>query len=174
MNRRVLGLGLAFVLAFVAVLASGLGRDTHRIASPLVGRKAPPFRLPALDGAPDIDLEALRGRPLVLNFWASWCTQCLDEHASLQNAARALESSVRFVGVVHRDTRGSALRFLERHGSAFPCVMDPDGRAAIAYGIYGIPETFFIDRDGTIVAKHIGPLDATTLTAYLRRTAGSP
>jgi len=173
MNRQVLGLGLALAAPFVAVLGSGLGRDTQRIASPLVGRPAPSFRLAPLDGGPEVALEALRGRPVVLNFWASWCAQCRDEHELLMRASRALESSVRFVGVVHRDRPESALDFLLRHGSAFPSLLDPDGRTAIAYGLYGIPETFFIDRHGTIVAKHIGPLDAASLAVYLRKTAGS-
>jgi cytochrome c biogenesis protein CcmG/thiol:disulfide interchange protein DsbE len=173
MNRTVLGTGLLAVVVIVALLASGLGRDPHRMTSPLVGRAAPPFKLPSLEDGREVTLDSLRDRPVVLNFWASWCAECRGEHELLNRAAGMLEPSVRFVGVVHRDRPESALAFLEAHGAAYPFVLDPGDRTAIAYGIYGIPETFFIDRNGTVVAKHIGPLDARSLAVYLRKAAGS-
>lgn len=101
-NARVLLVGLAVVVPLVAVLLLNLGRNPHMIASPLVGRAAPDFALQTLDGQP-VTLASLRGRPVVLNFWASWCIPCLDEHPLLLQAARALGERVTFLGVVYQD-----------------------------------------------------------------------
>jgi cytochrome c biogenesis protein CcmG/thiol:disulfide interchange protein DsbE len=167
-NRRVLLAGLAVVAPLVAVLFMNLGRNPHVISSPLVGRAAPDFALQPLDGGEPVTLASLRGKPAVLNFWASWCVPCFDEHPLLVGAARELGDRVRFYGVVYEDSDEQVKRFLSRQGQAYPSLVDPGSRTAIAYGIFGVPETYFLDAQGRIAAKHVGPLDAATLTKNLR------
>jgi cytochrome c biogenesis protein CcmG/thiol:disulfide interchange protein DsbE len=174
LNPRVLLAGLAVVAPLVAVLLVNLGRDPHLIGSPLVGRAAPEFTLRPLDGGAPVTLQSLRGRPLVLNFWATWCVPCFEEHPLLQSTARALGDRVRFVGVVYEDSEEQVRGFLARQGSAYPSLMDPGSRTAIAFGVFGVPETYFIDAEGRIAAKHIGPLDAESLQAKLRQAGLAP
>ena len=151
------------LIGVMAVVAVGFTRDPGRIESPLVGRTAPEFRLVSLDGA-TIDLAGLRGRSVVLNFWASWCIPCRDEAPLLRAAQdRYAALDVAFLGVVYQDSAPSAQAFVDRYGIAYPSLLDPDGRTALDYGVYGIPETYFIAADGIIRAKQIGPLDAATL-----------
>ena len=164
-RARVVGSVVAGVLLIgvMAVVAVGFTRDPSRIESPLVGRVASEFRLVSLDGA-TIDLADLRGRPVVVNFWASWCIPCRDEAPLLRAAQeRYAPQGVAFIGVVYQDSAASAQAFVDRYGIAYPSLLDPDGRTALDYGVYGIPETYFIAADGTIRAKQIGPLDAESL-----------
>ena len=168
LNPRVLLAGLAVVAPLVAVLFMNLGRNPHLIGSPLVGRAAPDFALQPLDGGEPVTLASLRGKPAVLNFWASWCVPCFEEHPLLVGAARQLGDRVRFYGIVYEDSDEQVRRFLSRQGQAYPSLVDPGSRTAIAYGIFGVPETYFIDAEGRIAAKHVGPLDAPTLTRNLR------
>jgi cytochrome c biogenesis protein CcmG/thiol:disulfide interchange protein DsbE len=147
----------------MALVAVGFTRDPGRVGSPLVGRAAPSFKLVSLDGT-TIDLAALRGRPVVLNFWASWCIPCRDEAPLLRAAQeRYAARNVAFLGVVYQDSAASALAFVVRYGITYPSLLDPDGRTALDYGVFGIPETYFIAADGTIRAKQIGQLDAASL-----------
>ena len=90
----------------------------------------------------------------------------------MTSAAKSLGQEVQFLGVVYQDEEDSVRDWLRRQGSAYPSLLDPDGKAAIAYGVYGVPETYFIDPAGTIVAKHVGPLDGGTLMARLRQARG--
>ncbi len=172
MNRKVLAAGLAVVLPLVVVLLIGLGRDPRVVRSPLVGREAPPFALRPVGGGAPVSLADLRGKPVVVNFWATWCVPCLQEHGALVSAARAWEGRAHFLGIVYQDEESAIVRFLERHGSAYPSLVDEGGRTAIAFGVYGVPETFFISPDGTVVEKFMGPLDAGSLAAKLGRAAG--
>ena len=103
---------------------------------------------------------------LVVSLWATWCIPCIQEHAALTAAART-NPDVTFLGVVYEDTRENALNFLAQRGSAYNSYADEDGKAAIAFGVYGVPETFFIDAAGTIVDKYVGPLDDDTIFAKL-------
>lgn len=166
MNRRVLAVGLVLTLPLVGVLLAGLGRDMT-VRSPLVGRPAPAFSLRPVGGGPPVGTAELRGLPAVVNFWATWCVPCYQEHGVLTQAARALEGRARFVGVIYEDTEENVQRFARDQGASYPSLVDADGRAAIAFGIFGVPETYFLDANGTIVSKHIGPLDAQTLAARL-------
>ena len=163
MNRRVLALGIGIGAPLITVLALGFGRDPHAIESPLVGRPAPPFSLSTVETSESISLEELHGKPVVLNFWATWCVPCIAEHEILTTAARAMEADVQFLGIVYDDQAANIRSFLGRHGSAYPSLMDVRGKTAIAYGVYGVPETFFIDAYGVIVGKHEGPLSLETL-----------
>jgi cytochrome c biogenesis protein CcmG/thiol:disulfide interchange protein DsbE len=173
-NRRVLLLGLVFVVPLVVLLLLNLDRNPHMVASPLVGRPAPDFVLQPLGGGEPVALSTLRGRPVVVNFWATWCVPCLQEHPLLVQAARGLGSRVQFLGVVYQDDETEVRRFLARRGSAYPSLLDPESRSAIAFGVFGVPETFFIDGEGRIAAKHVGPLDAEALGGKLRQAGLSP
>lgn len=169
-NRRVLAVGLLLVIPLLVVLLLNLGRDPHAVRSPLVGRAAPPFTMTPVGGGAPVSLESLRGRPLVLNFWATWCAPCIQEHPAL-NGAAAARRDVTFLGVVYQDEEARIQEFQRRYGSAYPSLIDPDGRTAIAYGIAGVPETFFIDAKGTIVAKVSLPLGDDEIRRYLEQAA---
>ena len=132
-----------------------------------VGATAPDFTLADLDGNP-VRLADLRGRPVVLNFWASWCGPCVEEFPLLRDAAAAhAGDDLAVVGVVFGDRSEAARDFMSRHSATWPAAMDPAGRVASAYGILGPPETFFIGRDGTIVARQIGQFSAASLDENL-------
>ena len=170
-NPWVLGAGLAVVVPLLAVLVMNLGRDPHSIRSPLVGRAAPAFSLAPLGGGAPVSLESLRGRPVVINFWATWCVPCFEEHAALTAAARAF-GEVQFLGVIYEDDEARTQAFLAQRGSSYPALLDPEGRTAIAYGVFGVPETFFIDGAGRIVEKYVGPLNRGTIAALIARAKG--
>ena len=166
--RRVAALAAVGVaVALVAsLLASGLGRDPTAIRSPLIGRPAPDFSLRTLDGKRTLHLADLRGQVVIVNFWASWCTECRVEHPALAAAwQRFRDAGVVLVGVDFQDTRADALAYLAGSGATWPAVEDPGSRTALAYGVYGIPETFFIGPDGTVAAKHTGPVSYEQLVA---------
>jgi cytochrome c biogenesis protein CcmG/thiol:disulfide interchange protein DsbE len=170
-NKRVLVVGAAIVLPLLAILVANLGRDPHMVRSPLVGRPAPPFSLQPVGGGAAATLESFRGKPLVINFWATWCVPCFEEHPALAAAARGLPD-VQFIGVVYEDEEARTQAFLKERGSTYPSLMDPDGRTAIAYGVFGVPETFFIDAEGRIVEKYVGPLQRSAIAELVARARG--
>ena len=169
MNRKVLWSGLALVVPLVGVLAANINRDPNPSLqrSPLVGKPAPAFSLMPVGGGAPVSLESLRGKPVVLNFWASWCVPCYQEHGALLRAARAHGSQVQFLGVVYEDEEDRIRGFLSEQGMAYPSLLDLQGRTAIAYGVYGVPETYFIDANGQVVDKYTGPLDDQLMNARL-------
>jgi cytochrome c biogenesis protein CcmG/thiol:disulfide interchange protein DsbE len=167
-NRTVLIIGILIVAAVVFVLFAGLGKDPSHIDSPLVGRPAPPFALKAVGTGEMLDIEKLRGKPVILNFWATWCGPCYEEHPTLVANARNLPG-VQFVGVVFNDDEDKIMRFLAERGTAYPTVLDANGKTAIAYGVGGVPETFFINPEGKIMAKFEGPLSTEALQANLAK-----
>jgi cytochrome c biogenesis protein CcmG/thiol:disulfide interchange protein DsbE len=170
LNRRVLLVGLLVVLPLLTILLLNLGRDPHAVRSPLVGRPAPPFTLTPVGGGAPVSLESLRGRPVVLNFWATWCAPCIQEHPAL-NGVAVERKDVTFLGVVYQDEEERIREFQRRYGNAYPSLVDPDGKTSIAYGIAGVPETFFIDTRGTIVAKISLPLSADEIQEHLAQAA---
>lgn len=132
-----------------------------------VGSVAPDFTLASLDGEP-IRLADLRGRPVIVNFWASWCGPCIEEFPLLRDAAARYETDgLAVVGIVYRDRSEAAREFMQRQGGTWPAAMDPGERVATAYGVVGPPETYFIDRDGIIVARNIGQIAPAMLDAQL-------
>jgi cytochrome c biogenesis protein CcmG, thiol:disulfide interchange protein DsbE len=166
-NKRVLAVGLLVVLPIVGVLFANLGRDPQAIVTPLVGKEAPAFSLRVLGGGDEaISLASFRGKPLVVNFWASWCVPCQAEHPVLVAAARS-NPDVAFLGIVYEDEVPRAQAFLDALGSSYPSLLDPQGKAAIAYGVAGVPETYFVDRNGRIVAKYAAPLTIDVLAQGL-------
>ncbi len=160
----------AAVFALLALFAAGLGRDPTYIPSPLIEQPAPPFEMARLQGSGVVRLADYRGKALVMNFWASWCVACASEHALLVELGERLagDDRVEVLGVDYKDTPEAAQRFLTRYGSfPYPSAIDPQGRTGIDYGVYGMPETFFIDPSGRIVAKHVGPLTREILERNL-------
>ena len=166
MNRKVLWVGGLVVVPLVVFLALSFGHDPRLIESPLVGDPAPAFDLHSLDGEA-VSLPALAGRPVVLNFWATWCQPCIVEHPVLVESARRYEGRVHFVGVIYQDDGELIRRFVEQRGSWGPSLVDPGSEVAIRYGVYGAPETFFIDRQGVVRRKVTGPMGPSMLDAYL-------
>ena len=138
----------------------------------LVDEPTPDFSYPALSGE-IVELSALRGEVVFLNFWATWCRPCVQEHGVLTAAASRYSGKVRFLGVVYEDTEERIRAFLKRSGAAYPTLIDEAGKTAIAYGVYGVPETFFIDAQGQILFKHAGPLNHQSIESYLRKLTGS-
>lgn len=134
---------------------------------PVRGDEAPGFEAELLSGDDVLALEELRGKPVVLNFWASWCGPCKDEAPMLREAAQRYGDLVTFVGVDIRDARSDALRFVEAQGLDYAHVRDEDGAIYDAFGLTGQPETFFIDEEGKILEHVPGPLFRDTLFQLL-------
>lgn len=155
-----------FVLLAV-VLGVGLTLDPTKVPSPLIGKQAPKFEL-ALLSDPDTQFNSrdMQGKVWVLNVWASWCVACREEHEVLQQLADRNLAPI--VGLNYKDKPGNARRWLDDMGNFYALsVMDRDGRVGIDWGVYGVPETFIIDRQGVIRYKHIGPVDFPALTRTL-------
>ena len=155
--------------ALVVVLYFGLGKDPQAIDSPLVGRVAPDFTLKAVGSGESVDLAQYRGKPVILNFWATWCRPCWEEHPVLTENAQVLGKNVQFIGVVFQDTDQKIIDFLQQRGWAYPTLVDDRGKTAIAYGVGGVPETFFLDKRGKIVAKYTGPMSTEILQENLQK-----
>ncbi|MCY4324616.1 MAG: DsbE family thiol:disulfide interchange protein [Betaproteobacteria bacterium] len=148
---------LGIFILLCMVLAAGLRFDPKLVASPLIDKQAPHFSLPVL-ARPDesVSPESLRGKPWVLNVWASWCTACLQEHPLIVDL---LAGQTTLVGLNYKDAPSAARSWLDNWGDPYTLsVIDQDGQAGFDWGVYGVPETFVIDERGLIRYKHIGPL----------------
>lgn len=154
LNRWVLGLGLLIIVPLVLLFAKSFSFDPEFVESPLLGKPAPDFTLVDLEGNA-VTLSSFRGTPVVLNFWASYCPPCVTEHPTFTAAANHYQGKVQFLGVIYQDKEERIRAFIERLGTWGPTLADPAGKVAIAYGIYGPPETFFIDSDGIVQSKVI-------------------
>lgn len=153
--------GLAWLLAY------GFTRDARYIYSPLIGRTAPPFTLTGFDGR-TIKLEELRGKVVFLNFWASWCPPCRAEARTLEAAWQSYKDrEVVFLGVNIQDREEDAREFLKEFGITYLNGRDATAKIAIDYGVWGLPETFFIGRDGQITYKQVGALGMPIILAKL-------
>jgi cytochrome c biogenesis protein CcmG/thiol:disulfide interchange protein DsbE len=166
-RARLLASVVAVVAVIVALLMTGLGKDPSVIASPLVGRVAPNFTLPRLDGPP-VALAKLRGQIVVINFWASWCTECQVEQAALDQAWQQFrDSGVVVLGVDFEDSTGAARGYVRTDGVSYPVVEDSSSKTALAYGLRGVPETFVVNSSGRIIKHVIGPVNGATLTSEI-------
>ncbi|HEY0218156.1 MAG TPA: DsbE family thiol:disulfide interchange protein [Afipia sp.] len=170
-----LALPLLVFAALVLLFWYGLGSgDPSRIPSALIGRPAPQTVLPPLEGltangrpVPGLDPSAFKGQVAVLNVWASWCVPCHEEAPLL--LALSHDSRIQLAGLNYKDAPDNARRFLGRYGNPFGAVgVDANGRAAIEWGVYGVPETFIIGRDGMIAFKLIGPITPDNIDKELR------
>jgi cytochrome c biogenesis protein CcmG/thiol:disulfide interchange protein DsbE len=152
------------------VLASRFGSDPGLVESPLLGQPAPEFDLQAIDGSAGTALSDLRGEIVVLNFFASWCFECREEHDDLVAASDSFaDEGVQFVQIGYQEQASETLAYLDEAGTSAETLYlaDPGSRTAIAYGVFGIPETFFIDPEGTVVGKIIGESDALIIGATI-------
>ncbi|GAC1477032.1 MAG: DsbE family thiol:disulfide interchange protein [Bradyrhizobium sp.] len=166
------------LLAFAALAALfwfrlGSG-DPSKIPSALIGRAAPQTALPPLEGlvaggaqVPGLDPAVFKGKVSIVNVWASWCVPCHDEAPLLTELAR--DKRLQLVGINYKDAPDNARRFLGRYGNPYGIVgVDGNGRAAIEWGVYGVPETFVVGRDGTIVYKTVGPVTPDNVNTVLK------
>jgi len=161
MNRFLLPLGIFVVL--VALLAVGLNLNPREVPSPLIDKPAPAFSLPRLD-VPEkqLALQDLKGKVWLLNVWASWCVACRVEHPLMVELAGT--GAVPIYGLNYKDKRDEALAWLGRHGNPYVAsLVDAEGLVGIDFGVYGVPETFVIDKAGIIRMKHIGPVTPEVL-----------
>jgi cytochrome c biogenesis protein CcmG/thiol:disulfide interchange protein DsbE len=162
MNRFLLPLGIFVVL--VALLAVGLNLNPREVPSPLVGKPAPDFTVPQLNAADKtFSPKEMLGKVWLFNVWASWCVSCREEHPVIVEYAKAGKLPV-VVGLNYKDKREDGLRWISRFGDPYLLsAFDADGRIGIDYGVYGVPETYLIDKAGVIRFKQIGPITPEVL-----------
>ena len=161
---------MRFILPFVvfmimaAFMYDGLGLDPHEVPSPLVGKAAPAFTLPQLhEPSKQFSTQDMKGKVWLFNVWASWCTACRDEHPVLMGLSR--QNIVPIYGMDYKDKREDGEAWLRRHGNPYTLVVsDAEGRVGIDYGVYGVPETYVIDKQGVIQYKQIGPVTPQNLS----------
>lgn len=167
---------IAGILLLVGLLIKGLTLNPQSVASNLINQPARDFSADLLQGASwigrgdgkVIHLDDLRGKPLILNFWASWCVSCREEAQYFEAFwQRHREDGVIVVGIAIQDTVEAAQQFAQTFGKTYPLGLDNTGKASIDYGVYGVPETFFIDRSGTIRHKETGPMSVELLESKL-------
>ncbi len=162
------GVGITVLVPFLFLLGTRLGSDPRLVRSPLLGQPAPEFSLERFDQPGTISSADLAGRVYVVNFWASWCVPCREETPALESFYQRWRSQgVELVGILYNDTLGAAGEFRRQFGGSWPLVDDPSGRAAIDYGVFGVPETFVVDERGVIMAKLVGAVGPTTLDEVL-------
>ncbi len=162
-------LPLVIFAGLVVVFLIGLRGDPQKLPSALIGKPAPQVALPPVEGVdrPGLTTAALQGQVTLVNVFASWCIPCHEEHPFLMELAK--DSRFRLAGINQKDQPDNARRFLGRNGNPYALVgADTSGRASIEWGVYGVPETFVVGRDGVILFKHVGPITAESLRDRLR------
>ena len=159
---------IALVLA--VVFSTRFGADPRLSPSPLIGNPVPDVTLDLVESDDSLRLRDLAGQILVINFWAPWCVPCRAEHSDLLALADGFEDlGVSVVGAVYQSRQDDVVAFLDELGRGYPVGMDDRSRVAIGFGVRGVPETYFVDRDGTVVAKITGPISLGLATATLDR-----
>jgi cytochrome c biogenesis protein CcmG/thiol:disulfide interchange protein DsbE len=168
-GRRALFL-LPFVLFVVLAVYLWLGlspdRDPQLLPSAMIDKPEPVFNLATLDNGGALTTDQMKGRVVLINFFASWCVPCREEHATLMQFAR--DNAVPLYGIAYKDKQADTAKFLQSLGNPYQRVgLDESGRTGIDFGVYGVPETYAIDRQGRIRWRHVGPLDADTVAKEL-------
>lgn len=161
-------------LGLLLIWARAFGKDPHRVPFMLEGKPAPAFTLQRLDSGETVSLEKLKGKPVVLNFWASWCHPCRQEQPVLDWAYQRWAKELHFFGVVFEDSEENARKYLAQTRPPYPQLIDPQSSMAVDYGVTGVPETYFIDREGIIRGKVAEPIDPQTMAAKVRELLASP
>ncbi len=164
-------------IAFIGILTYGLTLDQSKVPAANINKTANAFTVSWVQGNEHLpsaagetfNLENFKGRPLVLNFWASWCVACREEAVELEKFWLKHNSAVAVVGIAIQDDKESAKKFAAYFGKTYILGLDVDGKAAIDYGVSGVPETFLIDRNGIIRHKEIGPVTAKMLADHLEK-----
>ena len=161
MNRFLIPFGIFLVLA--VFLAVGLNLNPREVPSPLIDKPAPAFQLPQLhDSGRTLTPQDMKGKVWVFNVWASWCVACVEEHPLLVELSK--RNLVPILGLNYKDNRADALQWLQKRGDPYTLsAQDADGRVGIDYGVYGVPETYVIDKEGIIRFKRIGPVTPKVL-----------
>jgi cytochrome c biogenesis protein CcmG/thiol:disulfide interchange protein DsbE len=169
-SRRIAWTGVAIGVALflVFILFKAFGTNPHQVPFKLAGQPAPAFSLRRLDNGEKVNLASLRGKPIVMNFWATWCGPCRMEHPVLEWGHQKFGKDVHFLGVVFEDTEENARNFLASSPSTFPQLVDPSSGMSVDYGVAGVPETYFIDAQGKILSKYAMPIEPETLEAKVR------
>lgn len=160
-----------------ALFAFGLQTDPRRVPSPLIDQRAPAFAIQDLRSGVPLRSSSLHGQPYVLNFWASWCLPCRQEAPLLEALHRRYGQTgrLRVVGVAVQDTQANALRFAEEMGKTYFLALDnPQAPLGVSWGLYGVPETFFVDAQGTVRTKQTGGLTRTDLERHINTLLGEP
>ena len=154
---------LILFIVLVGFLAAGLNRDPSEVPSPLINKPAPAFKVPQLaDPSKSFSPEEMKGQVWVLNVWASWCIACREEHPMLVEMSKSQVAPL--IGLDYKDKRTDAMEMLARQGNPYALsAFDSDGRVGINYGVYGVPETYVIDKTGIIRFKQIGPITKEVL-----------
>ena len=168
MRYILFGLPLIALVALVSIFAMSMNRDPNLLRSVLIDKPAPSFAMAEVPelGVPGFDTQALLGEVTVVNVFASWCIPCRDEHPLL--TALKDVTGVRLFGINQADAPENARAFLRELGNPYDAVgTDRDRRVSIDWGVYGVPETFVVDPEGTITFRHVGPLDAEAIEAEL-------
>ena len=178
MRRLIALLPVALFLVVAGYFAWSLrpGYDPHDLPSAMIDREAPSFDLPALSGNGRLARDELKGKPVVINFFASWCVPCRQEHPLLMHLAH--EGAIRLYGIAYKDKPEDSQRLLSQLGDPYKVVgVDRDGRTGLDFGVYGVPETYVLDASGHIRKKFVGPLTEATvnneLLPLLRQLGGS-
>jgi cytochrome c biogenesis protein CcmG, thiol:disulfide interchange protein DsbE len=171
LNWPLLLTGAAIISALVYVLGHGFGQDPHEVPFMLTGKPAPDFALEAISEKREspVKLADVLNKPLILNYWSTWCVPCKQEHPVLEWGHKKYGDKVSFVGVVYQDTRENVNEMLTKTPSAYLQLFDAPGRAAVDYGLAGVPETYFISTDKVIRYKHVGPISPDRLSAQITK-----
>ena len=166
MNLKVLLPSLTITITLLVVLASGFGNNPHEVPFVLEGEPARDFKLVDLDGN-EVSLTSFRGKPVVINFWSTWCGPCKVEHDILQIGSKKFPN-VQFLGVVYQDTPEATKEYLSTRRNFYPQLLDPNSDIAMDYGVAGVPETYIIAPNGTIAAKKAGVVTPEYLIEQLK------
>lgn len=176
MRSWIFWISIGAIVGVVGMFAYGLTIDPKLVKSPLLGQPAPDWNVTRLQGDVALGLRELRGKPLVLNFWASWCVACREEAVILQQAHLEFEKAqgrIRVVGIAIQDTPEKAMAFARKFGKTYFLGLDnAEGEISLNYGLYGVPETFFIDAKGIVRIKKVGAVTREDIENFMNQVVG--